>query len=76
MKRCTWKVSENKTVELDLLRRFPGTVFCLDVQLNLKRGIFDHTPNGMVLLALFGWKIIELGFSDGRHLEDTRETRA
>lgn len=67
---CAWKVSEHKAVELDLFRRFPGTVFCLDVQLNLKRDLFDHAPNGMVLFALFGWKIIELGFSDGRHKDD------
>ena len=71
MKRYwAWKVSEHKAIELDLFRRFPGTVFCLDVQLNLKRDLFDHTPNGMVLLALFGWKLIEFGFNDMRHLED------
>ena len=73
MKRyLTWQVSEHKSVELDLFRRFPGSVFCIDIQLNLKRDIFDHAPNGMELLALIGWKIIELGFSDERHLEDAK----
>ena len=63
------KVSEHKVVELDLFRRFPNTVFCLDIQLNLKRDT-DHAPSGMFLLAAFGWKIVEFGFSDTRHLRD------
>jgi hypothetical protein len=70
MKRCwTWKVNENQAVELDLFRRFPGTIFCVDVQFHLQR-TFDHAPSGMVLLAVFGWKIVEVGFHDVRHLRD------
>jgi hypothetical protein len=62
-----WRVSKTKAVELDLFRRFPHVIFCLDVQLNLNRDN-DHAPNGMVLLAAFGWKIVEVGFNDFRHL--------
>ena len=70
MKRYrAWKVSEHKAIELDVFRRFPGTVFCIDVHLNLKRNS-DHTPSGLILLAVFGWKIVEFGFNDVRHLRE------
>jgi len=64
-----WKVGEHKAVELDIFRRFPGTVFCIDVHLNLKRNS-DHAPSGMILLAVCGWKIVEFGFNDARHLRE------
>ncbi len=70
MKRCwTWRLSEFKSMELDLLRRFKGCLFCLDVQLVLKRRT-DHAPRGSVLVVLCGWKLLEVGFYDVRHQDE------
>ena len=70
MSMCwAWKLGRNKAVEVDLLRRFPGVVFCLDVQLALRRR-GHHEPRGYIVLAVLGWKLVEVGFYDVRHADE------